>query len=169
MSEPFAVPTAILDGQLWISGSPIDYEWLRRERIDLVVDVADPHFLLLADRLGPTTYRKEALVDGPELPATVILDELVREVVTAVAGGRRVLVACAGGRNRSGLVLGLAVRELLACSGAEALRLVQSRREDALNNETFARHLAALPPPARQHQTAPRAPASRSEPGGAPP
>ena len=150
MSGSFAVPTAILEGQLWISGCPIDHEWLRREGIDLVVDVADPHLLLAADRLGTTTYRKEALVDGPELPATAILDELVRDVVTAVTGGRRVLVACAGGRNRSGLVLGLALRELLACSGAEALCLVQSRREDALNNATFAQHLAALPPPPRR-------------------
>ena len=149
MSESLAVPIAILDGRLWISGCPIDYEWLRRERIELVVDVADPDLLLVADRLGSTTYRKEALVDGPELPKAVILEELVRDVVTAVAAGRRVMVACAGGRNRSGLVLGLALRELLACSGAEALRLVQSRREDALNNETFARHLAALPPPAQ--------------------
>jgi hypothetical protein len=148
MKESFAVPTAILGDRLWISGCPIDYAWLRRERIDLVVDVADPDFLLVADRLGSTMYRKEALVDGPELPAAVILDELVRDVVTGVAAGRRVLVACAGGRNRSGLVLGLALRELLGCSGAEALRLVQLRREDALNNETFARHLAALPPPA---------------------
>jgi hypothetical protein len=147
MSESFAVPTPILDGQLWISGCPIDYEWLRQERIDLVIDVADPDFLLVADRLGSTMYRKEALVDGPELPKAVILEELVRDVVTAVAAGRRVMVACAGGRNRSGLVLGLALRELLACSGAEALHLVQSRREDALNNETFARYLAALPPP----------------------
>jgi len=149
MSQPFAMPVAILDGQLWISGCPIDYEWLRRERIDLVVDVADPHFLLAADRLGSTTYRKEALVDGPKLPAAIILDDLVRDVVTAVTGGRRVMVACVGGRNRSGLVLALALRELLGCSGAEALRLVQARREDALNNETFARHLTALPPPAR--------------------
>jgi hypothetical protein len=149
MNESVAVPTAILDDQLWISGCPIDYAWLRRERIDLVVDVADPDLLLVADRLGSTTYRKEALVDGPELPAAVILDGLVHDVVTGVAAGRRVLVACAGGRNRSGLVLGLALRELLGCSGAEALRLVQLRREDALNNETFARHLAALPPPAQ--------------------
>ena len=147
MSASFAVPTAILEGQLWISGCPIDHEWLRREGIDLVVDVADPHLLLATDRLGTTTYRKEALVDGPELPATAILDELVRDVVTAVTRGRRVLVACAGGRNRSGLVLGLALRELLACSGAEALCLVRSRREDALTNATFAQHLAALPPP----------------------
>jgi protein-tyrosine phosphatase len=91
-------------------------------------------------------YCKEALIDGVELPPSAILGRLVDDVVTAIRAGRRVLVACAGGRNRSGLVVGLAVRELLGCSGAQALTWVQSRREDALNNATFARHLAGLPP-----------------------
>jgi Dual specificity phosphatase, catalytic domain len=147
VSEQFDTPTEILDGALWISGCPIDYHWLRRERIELVVDVADPELRLEVKLLGSTAYCKEPLIDGPEMPASVVLQRLVHDIVTAVTQGRRVLVACAGGRNRSGLVLGLALRELLGCSGAEALRLVQSRRENSLNNETFARHLASLPVP----------------------
>jgi protein-tyrosine phosphatase len=150
VDQQFDTATPILDGSLWISGCPIDCEWLRRERIALVVDVADPDLRLEHDQLGGIGYCKEALVDGPEIPAADILGRLVRDVVDAVRDGRQVLVACAGGRNRSGLVVALAVRELLCCSGAQALRLVQSRREDALNNETFARHLAALPSPARR-------------------
>jgi protein-tyrosine phosphatase len=146
VGEQFAVATVILQDSLWISGSPIDCEWLRQERIDLVVDVADPHLRLEPQALGTIVYCKEALIDGVELPPSTILDRLVHDVVAAVRAGRRVLVACAGGRNRSGLVVGLAVRELLGCSGTEALTWVQSRREDALNNVTFARHLAGLPP-----------------------
>ncbi len=148
MGEQFAVPTVILDGSLWISGCPIDSGWLRRERIDLVVDVADPQLRLEPDALGRIVYCKEALIDAAELPPSAILGRLVEDVVAAVRAGRRVLVACAGGRNRSGLVIGLAVRELLGCSGAQALNWVQSRRENALNNVTFATHLASLPPPA---------------------
>ncbi len=146
MGEQFAVATVILDDSLWISGSPIDCDWLRQERIDLVVDVADPQLRLDPLALGTIVYCKEALIDGVELPPSAILDRLVDDVVAAVRAGRGVLVACAGGRNRSGLVVGLAVRELLGCSGAQALTWVQSRREDALNNATFARHLAGLPP-----------------------
>src|SRR5205823_12412292 len=125
---------------------PIDCEWLRQERIDLVVDVADPELRLETRALGTIVYCKEALIDGVELPPSAILSRLVDDVVAAVRAGHRVLVACAGGRNRSGLVVGLAVRELLSCSGAPALTWVQSRRENALNNATFARHLAGLPP-----------------------
>jgi hypothetical protein len=146
VGEQFAVPNIVMDNWLWISGSPIDCGWLRREHIDLVVDVADPQLRLEPQALGTIVYRKEALIDGVELPPSAILGRLVDDVVSAVRAGRRVLVACAGGRNRSGLVVGLAVRELLGCSGAQALNWVQSRRENALNNATFARHLAGLPP-----------------------
>ena len=146
VGEQLAVPSVILDDSLWISGSPIDCGWLRRERIDLVIDVADPQLRLEPQALGTIVYCKEALIDGAELPPSAILGRLVDDVVAGVRAGRRVLVACAGGRNRSGLVVGLAVRELLGCSGAQALNWVQSRRENSLNNATFARHLAGLPP-----------------------
>ena len=146
MGEEFAVPTEILDRSLWISGCPIDGGWLQRERIDLVIDVADPQLRLEAQALGSIVYCKQALIDGTDLPPPAVLDRLVDDVVAAVQAGRRVLVACAGGRNRSGLVVGLAVRELLGCSGEQALNWVQSRRENALNNATFAHHLAGLPP-----------------------
>ena len=145
MERQFDEATPILDGSLWISGCPIDCDWLRHDRIALVVDVADPDLRLEQDQLVGIGYCKEALVDGPELPAAATLDRLVGDIVNAVRHGRRVLVACAGGRNRSGLVVALAVRQLLGCSGAQALSLVQSRRENAVNNETFARHLASLP------------------------
>ncbi len=138
-------PTVILADSLWISGCPIDYAWLQEQRIDLVVDVADPELRLEPDMLGAIVYCKEALVDGPDLPAATVIDRLVQDVVTAVREGDRVLVACAGGRNRSGLVVALAARDILGCSGAEALQLVQSRRENALNNMAFAGHLASLP------------------------
>jgi protein-tyrosine phosphatase len=155
MEEQFDQPTVILADALWISGSPIDYAWLQEQRIDLVVDVADPELLLERDRLGTIVYCKEALVDGPQLPAATIIDRLVRDVVTAVRDGKRVLVACAGGRNRSGLVVALAVRDLLPCSGTEAMELVQSRRESALNNVAFAQHLASLARPEATPDDAP--------------
>ncbi len=90
-------PTVILADSLWISGCPIDYAWLQEQRIDLVVDVADPELRLEPDMLGAIVYCKEALVDGPDLPAATVIDRLVQDVVTAVREGDRVLVACAGG------------------------------------------------------------------------
>jgi hypothetical protein len=135
-----------LDDSLWISGSPIDCEWLRRERIDLVVDVADPQLRLEPQALGHNRLLQGGSDRRGRAAPWVILGRLVDDVVTAMRAGRRVLVACAGGRNRSGLVVGLAVRELLGCSGSQSLHWVQSRRENALNDATFARHLAGRRP-----------------------
>lgn len=58
-------------------------------------------------------------------------------VAAAVRRGQRVLVACSMGRNRSGLVVGLALR-LLGHSGDEAVALVRAARGPmALSNEAF--------------------------------
>lgn len=64
--------------------------------------------------------------------------------------GRRVLSTCHMGRNRSALVAALALHLVTGESGAEALRIVRSRRTDdvgvrALSNPTFQRLLSALP------------------------
>lgn len=59
-------------------------------------------------------------------------------VAAAIRRGQRVLVACSMGRNRSGWVVGLALR-LLARSGEEAVALVRAARgPEALSNEAFA-------------------------------
>lgn len=68
-------------------------------------------------------------------------------VASAHADGRRVLVTCWMGRNRSGLVLALALRRRFGWSGRRALRAIQAHREDALTNEHFASFLSELPPP----------------------
>jgi hypothetical protein len=57
-------------------------------------------------------------------------------------------VHCTFGRNRSGLLASLVVREVLGVTGAVALSHVQSRRAGTVNNETFAAWLRTLPAPA---------------------
>lgn len=68
-----------------------------------------------------------------------------RKVAGAVADGKRTLVSCAMGKNRSGLVTALAARELLGITGAQSVNLVRNRRPIALANPAFVRFLAALP------------------------
>ena len=82
MSEQSAAATAILDDSLWISGSPIDCEWLQQQHIDLVVDVADPQLRLEPHALATIVYCKEALIDGVELPPSATLDRLVDGLIT---------------------------------------------------------------------------------------
>ncbi len=72
--------------------------------------------------------------------------EVADRVAVAVAEGRRVLVRCSGGLNRSGLVVAAA----LVRSGRtpdEAMALVRAARGPwALTNPGFVRHLRTLAP-----------------------
>ena len=66
-------------------------------------------------------------------------------VARRVRSGERVLVTCAMGRNRSGLVSALALHFLTGISGAEAARLVKARRHNALTNRYFMAALFKVP------------------------
>lgn len=73
------------------------------------------------------------------------------EVVSAVRSGKRVLVSCMHGRNRSGLVVGLAMRHLYP--SMEAQKVVQHIRErrkalsgPALTNRRFVQRIVSERP-----------------------
>lgn len=66
------------------------------------------------------------------------------KVTSAVLAGKKVLVTCQAGLNRSGLVNGIALRDIKKISGVEAVMVIQGRRQMALFNDTFARHVRNL-------------------------
>jgi len=67
----------------------------------------------------------------------VALADLVADLRRA---GKQVLIHCAGGMNRSGLLVAAAlVRE--GMEAQEAIALIRARRPGALNNRQFVRHL----------------------------
>ena len=138
-------PCEVLPG-LWQSGLPDDWPQLRG-LVDAVVDLADAGPGPTADDLGDLTYLKAPLEDGEDLPDEVLLSHLTSLVADLVREGRRVLVHCTFGKNRSGLLMTLIVRELLGCDGPTALARVRAVRERAVNNERFAEWLSALPAP----------------------
>ena len=65
-------------------------------------------------------------------------------VMAHVMAGDRVLVTCAMGKNRSGLVVGLCLVNLYNISGAEAVEIIQGNRPGALSNDTFVAYLETL-------------------------
>lgn len=85
-------------------------------------------------------------LDGTQLAGVI---RLARAADDALEDGRRVLVRCYHGYNRSGLVVAHAL--VLAGYGAdEAIRLIRSRRSPwALHNELFEEYLRAGLPTAR--------------------
>lgn len=154
---PADPPTELVEGRLWHGGCPVDFRWVRASGIDVVLDLADPDAYPPATEIEGLTYLKCPLADGDELPEPGLTLGLAALVGGLVGDGHRALVHCTFGRNRSGLVAALVVRELLGLSGADALRYVQERRERAVNNEAFATWLSSLPAPGQG--------ASRPDPG----
>ena len=123
---------------------------LRRAGIDLLV--------LAAEEFQPAASIFEGVevlhapLDDSGKPVTRREWETARDaagrVALAVKQGRNVLVTCVQGRNRSGLISALALRELLRITGRQAVRHVQTHRRNALTNAQFARIVSALPAPA---------------------
>lgn len=66
-------------------------------------------------------------------------------VVERVNAGKKVLVTCMAGLNRSGIVTALALRQLTDWTGVEIVEHIQTIREMALCNDTFAEYIRGLP------------------------
>ncbi|MGN6088039.1 MAG: protein-tyrosine phosphatase family protein [Actinomycetales bacterium] len=152
--DPAQAPSPILPGRLWQGGCPVDFEWVRQTGIDVVVDVADAHAHPPQGAVDGLTYLKCPLVDGDEVPDPAVTLRLARLVAELLASGHRVLVHCTFGRNRSGLLVALIVREVLGVDGDDAVRHVQACRDRALNNKAFAAWLRSLPAPEDSPRTA---------------
>ena len=76
---------------------------------------------------------------SPETEA--ILRKTAKMVVEEHEEGRRVLITCFAGINRSGLLMGLVLRERFGLTGAEAIKLIRRKRYGALSNRAFCRYL----------------------------
>lgn len=78
-----------------------------------------------------------------------------KEVAALVKQGKRALITCQAGLNRSGLVSALVIHLIYGWSGERCVRQVQKRREDALFNRQFVAILNRIKAkdPAWTHQT----------------
>jgi hypothetical protein len=145
--EPADPPSELVPGRLWHGGCPVDFDWVRATGIDVVLDVADADAHPPADAIEGLTYLKCPLVDGGTVPDPTLTLGLAALVARLVDDGHRALVHCTFGRNRSGLMATLVVRELLGLSGADALAHVRSRRRKVANNAAFEEWLGSLARP----------------------
>lgn len=98
-------------------------------------------------RLGPHTARRETrLYDSADIPGFDVLDELADQVAAAVRAGRKTLVHCQAGLNRSNLVTALALLRLHPeMTPAEAIALLREKRSElVLCNRAFEAYLLGL-------------------------
>ncbi|OII65428.1 protein phosphatase [Streptomyces sp. CC53] len=93
----------------------------------------------------PPDVRHEVreIPDGPLSPAEIdAVHDAAALTAAAVRAGRRTLVRCFAGYNRSGLVTARAVCELTGVSAPRAVELVRRRRSPwALHNDRFVGYL----------------------------
>lgn len=141
--------------RLWQGGFPaVSPEEVRRRGFDVVVLCAEE---LQPDRADVAAWWESSRVrlilapmndtdDREELPRVVgVASRAAGEVVLALDRGDRVLVTCAQGRNRSGLVSALALVRRCGVSGREAARVVREARPSALTNALFREFLDGVP------------------------
>jgi len=69
----------------------------------------------------------------------VDLQKLAKRLAEEIHAGKRVLVTCAMGLNRSGLLTALTLGRAYGMSGEQAVQRVRDRRPGALRNGIFAR------------------------------
>lgn len=134
----------IIPEKLYMSGEPSSHpERLVEAGINVVVNLSEHE-----DHIDITSLADEYLhwpiEDGP-LPDLRTLWRMVDWVVGAVENGRRVLVHCDAGLNRSGLVCALVVKDLLHLSGSAAVGHIRLHRDAyALCNDTFVEYIDTL-------------------------
>jgi hypothetical protein len=142
----------ILPGQLYQRGKLRGYSITVKEKgldyygITDSVQLAPPQpdrDLVLIDGTGGPTYKHLPIPDGLLHNGEALLGisaGLAREIT---AGGS-VLTMCNAGRNRSGLLSALIVRELTGLPGAAAMAVVRHHRPNAIANPNFERFLEGL-------------------------
>lgn len=131
---------------LWMGGH--QYVNASGERVPAVVtDEFDTVISLYQrDGHGPPPNVEHHYADLPDRPLTAdqleVVCRLAYAVVDAFRQGRRVLVRCHSGYNRSGLVVAQALMGM-GYSTDEAVFLIRYRRSKwALNNHTFVDYLS---------------------------
>ena len=132
-------------GRLFIS--PVIHDWnaVSSRGIDTVIDLEGGLDIGVPTVPNQILYVYFPILDE-DLPDLEKLDAVAALGATLVGQGHRVLSHCGMGFNRSALVAGLILNRL-GMPGPQVVRRLRERRDGALFNEHFARHIEALGPP----------------------
>lgn len=136
---------------LWQGGYPVDPQDARQAGFSTIV--------LCAKELQMSGPDDEALFEGlrvinaplddrdgsPSRDEVPIAVEAANRVVEDMKAGKHVLVTCAQGRNRSGLVCALVLISWFGIDGREAVKRVKAARPKTLTNPTIAEFLEKVP------------------------
>jgi len=166
LSIPRGVDASPILPGLYQGGKPPKGPALAQHGLQALVLMAQEIQPNLADFPGLSVVYHSGIDDDPKRSITAqewsIAVSAGSFAARQVRAGRRVLVTCQAGVNRSGLAVALAVRNLTGRSGRECMELVRERRGpqrvpsgnvlEPLCNPSFAEALADLPPLPRRRR-----------------
>lgn len=143
-------PASRLDDKHWQAGAPLDLYALPAAGVQAVVLCAQPSDYLeegidyplvvpgLTIRFAPMDDDREAGIDAYTITTA---KKAAAWTLGMLNAGKRVLVTCMAGRNRSGLVSALVLMTRRGLTGEEAVAYIQAKRPNALSNDSFAEWL----------------------------
>ena len=140
---PILIDVTRIAPRLWIGGAPQPGRRVADAGFDVLVLAAKEYQPGAANWPG-----LKRIIACPIDDAVLSYDEAgaveqaAQLVASEVAAGRRVLVTCAAGRNRSGVILARAL-VLQGFAPAFVIALIQKLRAQALTNESFVRWLVS--------------------------
>lgn len=139
-----ASPEVALDAsnivrRLWVgSVPPFDRDLPEFDVLVLCAREIQPERIAFGKQVLRVPLPDATLTDG-ELATAM---DGARSTARALREGRRVLVTCQAGLNRSALVAGLALRMITKLDGMDVIELMRTRRAPAaLHNAAFAQYL----------------------------
>jgi hypothetical protein len=154
---------------LWQGQWPPPGPWLARRGFSTVVlcafeyqppHVVPPHVAMMPGMRDTNPWPGVEVVyapndddfdHAPPRETVRLAIKAARVVAARLAEGRKVLVTCWQGKNRSGLVSALGLHFHLGISGADATRIVQTRRSHGLRNPIFCEMLSRLGKDSEHH------------------
>lgn len=132
--------------KLWQGSAPPAGGILAKKGIEALVLAAEEY--QPASRLFPGVRVEHAPLDDHGRPLSeaewCIIIRGASFAAHNVLRGRRTLVTCRMGINRSGIITAMAVCLVTGCTGREAVALVRDKRPGALINTSFARHVESV-------------------------
>jgi len=133
---------------LWIGGFPEDVAELRPfARIVMVAPLREHERIDPVDPPHTTRTLYSPFTDDIQPPSErerLIALHAARFAVEGLRAQQKTIVLCREGKNRSGLVVALALTQLTGCPGAAAIRIVQAARPHALYNVYFRELLEGI-------------------------
>ena len=122
--------------RLYQSGFP-DFKEIIKENINIVIHLAEikSNFPNISPEEN-LLYIWWPIKDGP-LPDTKILNRLADLSVEFLKEGKKLLISCAAGINRSSLLASLVMMKFLKINGKEAIDRIRKKNPSALSNENF--------------------------------